>query len=147
MPSTTNAPAPPPALVASAEGEPVTDLDHARYDRDGWMESALRAQGYVGELQGRLAAAESARDEAIAERDEALRISASALELVRKHALEAFAAESARDAALARAERLEEALRDCVIQIEYEHGKFGGTGSGETVLHRTRALLAEEAKP
>lgn len=57
MPSPTNAPAPPPALVASAEGEPVTDLDHARYDRDGWMESALRAQGYVGELQGRLAAA------------------------------------------------------------------------------------------
>lgn len=52
-----DAPAPPPALVASAEGEPVTDLDHARYDRDGWMESALRAQGYVGELQGRLAAA------------------------------------------------------------------------------------------
>ncbi|MGU3286420.1 hypothetical protein [Methylobacterium mesophilicum] len=38
-------------------GEPTTDLDHARYDRDGWMESALRAQGYVGELQGRLAAA------------------------------------------------------------------------------------------
>lgn len=53
----TNTPAPPPALLASAEGEPVTDLDHARYDRDGWMESALRAQGYVGELQGRLAAA------------------------------------------------------------------------------------------
>lgn len=52
-----DAPAPPPALVASAEGEPVTDLDHARYDRDGWMESALRAQGYVGELQGQLAAA------------------------------------------------------------------------------------------
>lgn len=98
-----DAPAPSPALVASAEGEPITDLDHARYDRDGWMESALRAQGYVGELQGRLAAA------------------------------------------LARAERLEEALRDCVIQIEYEHGKFGGTGSGETVLHRTRALLADEA--
>lgn len=69
MPSPTNAPAPSPALVASAEGEPVTDLDHARYDRDGWMESALRAQGYVGELQGRLAAALARAERAETSRD------------------------------------------------------------------------------
>lgn len=49
---------------------PKTDLDHARYDRDGWMESALTAQRRVAELEAeksligeRLGRAQHDRDE------------------------------------------------------------------------------------
>lgn len=47
------------------------------------------------------------------------------------------------EAALARVETLEWHLRECVNQLEYEHEKFGGTGSGETVLFRARSALSE----
>lgn len=36
---------------------------------------------------------------------------------------------------------LEDALSECVLQIEYLHGKFGETGSGNAVLARAKALI------
>lgn len=41
----------------------------------------------------------------------------------------------------ARVAELEAALREAVVQIEYLHGKFQPTGSGETVLARARRAL------
>lgn len=150
MPSPTHAPAPPPALVASAEGGLPADIVKAidKFEAAAWdhgfgrrMQSSDPASRAVltATILSRLAAAESARDEAV-ERAE----TAEFLQRAAQSTRDAFEVDLS--AALARAERLEEALRECVNQIEYEHGKFGGTGSGETVLYRTRALLAEETK-
>ncbi len=44
---------------------------------------------------------------------------------------------------IAAAPALLEALAECGLQIEYLHDKFGGTGSGEAVLARARAVIAK----
>ncbi len=48
---------------------------------------------------------------------------------------------------IAAAPDLLEALAECGLQIEYLHDKFGGTGSGETVLARARAAIALATNP
>ena len=44
----------------------------------------------------------------------------------------------------ARVARLEEALREAKLQIEYLHGKFQETGSGNAVLARIDSALEEK---
>ncbi len=39
---------------------------------------------------------------------------------------------------------LEEALREAVLQIEYLHGKFQETGSGNAAISRARAALTQK---
>jgi hypothetical protein len=41
---------------------------------------------------------------------------------------------------------LEVMLGECINQLEYQHEKFGGTGSGDTVIYRARAVLHAEAR-
>lgn len=62
-----------------------------------------------------------------------------------KQSLRARAAESEAITLRERAAKLEEGLRECLNQLEYQHEKFGGTGSGDTVMHRTRAILSQGA--
>jgi len=38
-------------------------------------------------------------------------------------------------------EQLKEGIREAIIQIEYLHGKFKPTGTGEAVLAQLKALL------
>ena len=52
---------------------------------------------------------------------------------------------SPRQLAEQRAELLE-ALKDAVIQIEYLHRKFEETGSGNIVLSRSRAAIANSER-
>ena len=113
---TTNVPASLPERLADAEGELPEEIVRA-INRCGALAAKLgRApaadQPMFDRLYGearavltatilsRLTAAESARAAPVAERDEALRVSAEALELVRKYAVEAMTAEAERDAAL-----------------------------------------------
>ena len=44
----------------------------------------------------------------------------------------------------ARVARLEEALREAKLQIEYLHGKFQETGSGNSALARIDSALEEK---
>lgn len=108
--------------------------------------------------QGRdLAAAEAARDEAIKERDELQEIATGALELVRKHALEQLASDAgwelendklraARDAACARAERVEKALR-IVDQDARDHIRSDEIAPALLRPHALRAVRAALASP
>ena len=48
------------------------------------------------------------------------------------------------DALRARVARLEEALSEARLQIEYLHGKFKETGSGNAVLARIDSALGEK---
>ena len=140
----TNAPAPPPALVASAEGELDDEIPEATPEEQAFLmsELAVRATEYgyrIRDLEARLTAAKS---ETVRMRQGADEMWAS----LNSAGAAMLDARAERNAALARAERLEEALREDAQWHESEANRLDCLPQNDFVRWQSSVHAEQAAK-